>query len=147
MHLLWVHRITGTTGGAIHGFIAVLLKIRRRKTEMIYFWEALQRCGDSVGGARRGLRPVVSHFRWTLVTLRRASSSRHFAVLTALPHDEMSGLHSRMCRDTADEGVQLARAEGHAGRSRFDAAANRLLPVCPSRGENRLDIFDILRGW
>ena len=27
MHLLWVHRITGTTGGAIHGFIAVLLKI------------------------------------------------------------------------------------------------------------------------
>ena len=27
MHLLWVHRITGTTGGAIHGFITVLPKI------------------------------------------------------------------------------------------------------------------------
>ena len=27
MHLLWVHRITGTTGEAIHGFIAGLLKI------------------------------------------------------------------------------------------------------------------------
>ena len=27
MHLLWVHRITGTTVGAIHGFITVLPKI------------------------------------------------------------------------------------------------------------------------
>ena len=27
MHLLWVHRITGATRGAIHGFITVLLKL------------------------------------------------------------------------------------------------------------------------